>query len=232
MRHKKQFFGQSEINLVEIDGAMIHRDCKPHWLALCDQAKQAGFDLAIASGYRSYQRQLSIWNDKAQGKRQVLDKHEQPVDMASLSDTEKLFTLLTWSALPGASRHHWGSEIDIYERSRLPRDYVLQLTLQETQPHGVMADFYDWLNKQFAFGGQQKVQSSFCGFERPYFKNSQLDLAEEPWHLSCVSVASQFESMVDKDELYQFYQANTSLMLCDTVLNNFDEVYDRFIKVT
>ena len=35
--------------------------------------------------------------------------------------------ILEWSALPGASRHHWGSEFDVFDLAALPEGYRVQL---------------------------------------------------------------------------------------------------------
>ena len=31
--------------------------------------------------------------------------------------------ILLWSALPGASRHHWGTDFDVFDRAAVPPDY-------------------------------------------------------------------------------------------------------------
>ncbi len=62
-------------------------------------AETDGFILNAVSGYRTFNRQLDIWNDK----------------FASFSgtDQEKATKTAEFSAVPGMSRHHWGTEIDI-----------------------------------------------------------------------------------------------------------------------
>ncbi len=47
--------------------------------------------------------------------------------MAALSDLEKCKAMLRWSAVPGASRHHWGTEIDIFDPDLLPENTPLLL---------------------------------------------------------------------------------------------------------
>ena len=76
---------------------------------LRDVAEQAGQTLAVASAYRGFDRQLSIWNAKARGEKPVLDLAGQAIDLDCLSDWDRVQAILTWSALPGASRHHWPS---------------------------------------------------------------------------------------------------------------------------
>jgi len=84
-----------------------------------DAARLAGFNLQPASTFRDFERQLAIWNGKFRGERPVLDKESRPVEVASLSDAERCELILRWSALPGASRHHWGSDLDISSRGEL-----------------------------------------------------------------------------------------------------------------
>lgn len=224
MLELKQLLGFDESDLIVVEQSMLHRECVPSWQLLHETAAKAGFEVRIASAYRSFDRQLKIWNEKAQGSRPVLDQNERVVDVQHLSGLEIVNAILRWSALPGASRHHWGSEIDIYENSLLPSGYSVRLTLDETCGDGVLAPFYSWLNSQFAVG-------EFCGFSRPYFQNDACGVASEPWHLSCITVASRCENLLDRDRLYEFYQNCEGLLLRDEVLRSFDAIYERFIKV-
>jgi len=220
----KQLLGLDEVNLCEVDGVSMHRDCVSHWRQLQQLGASAGFDIQIASGYRSFGQQLQIWNEKVQGLRPVLDEREKPVNVGALTEPQVVSSILRWSALPGASRHHWGSELDVYERSLLPGDYRLALTVAETRGSGILAPFYAWLDKQFK-GGE------FSGFCRPYFENRECYVADEPWHLSCIEVARRYEKALDKDRLLAFYRGCDELLLRDQVVRNFDEIYDRYIGI-
>lgn len=224
MPELKQLLGFDESDLILVERSMLHRDCVPFWQLLYEATAEAGFDVRIASAYRSFDRQLKIWNEKVQGLRPILDQNEQVIDVRQLSKSEIVNAILRWSALPGASRHHWGSEIDIYESSLLPSGYTVRLTLDETCGDGVLAPFYSWFNSQF-------TSAEFCGFSRPYFQNDACGVASEPWHLSCVAVASRCENLLDRDRLYDFYQNCEELLLRDEVLRSFDVIYERFIKV-
>ena len=44
--------------------------------------------------------------------------------------------ILRWSALPGGSRHHWGTEIDIFDPDLLPQGQSLQLEPWEYESGG------------------------------------------------------------------------------------------------
>jgi LAS superfamily LD-carboxypeptidase LdcB len=88
--------------------------------ALVDDARRAGFDLRIASAWRSFERQRDIFNAKIRGERAVLDDADRPVDLSRLSEREVVHAILRFSALPGASRHHWGTDLDVFDAATLP----------------------------------------------------------------------------------------------------------------
>ena len=51
-----------------------------------------------------------------------------------------------FSALPGASRHHWGTDIDVYDANAVSSDYVVQLSLKEVGSGGVFDSLHKWLD--------------------------------------------------------------------------------------
>jgi LAS superfamily LD-carboxypeptidase LdcB len=199
----------------------LHPQAVPAWQSFVAQANNAGFEPKIASAHRSFERQLVIWNEKATGKRPVLDDDENPIDINRLTEKQLGLAILRWSALPGLSRHHWGSEIDIYDASTMAPDHKLQLTVDETINSGVFANFYSWLDSQF------EINQNYCGFSRPYMA-AKNGVASEPWHLSLLNVATQYEGLIDKTKVYEFL-AIQNIELKDVVLNNFDEIFERFV---
>ncbi len=67
-------------------GARVHQEVVEPFRSLKLEARTAGFDLQILSGYRSFEQQLSIWNRKASGKLAVLDSDAVPLDVEALSE--------------------------------------------------------------------------------------------------------------------------------------------------
>jgi LAS superfamily LD-carboxypeptidase LdcB len=184
-------------------------------------AKAAGFELAIASGYRSFSRQLLIWNQKAQGVRPLLDSDGNPLDVSQLSDEQKMFSILRWSALPGASRHHWGTEVDVYDKSRISSAYQLQLSVAETEKGGPFAEFHQWLSQELTLNDSP--------FFRPYLTDKG-GVAPEPWHLSYKPLADVFYKSYSIDMLREQIELS-DIELKDAILENLDEIAERFIKV-
>lgn len=214
--------GVSDQHLINCPGqdARVHRQMLTALVSLTDKAKVAGFDLRVASGFRSFERQLLIWNTKANGLRPVLNDSGQAIDLSQLSDDEKVLAILRWSALPGASRHHWGTDVDVYDASRITDSYQLQLTVEETQDDGPFAEFHCWLS--------QELQENPHDFFRPYIAGVG-SISPEPWHISYVPLARIFATQLTEDILREKLQA-TDIALKDSVLKNLSDIYQHYIK--
>jgi LAS superfamily LD-carboxypeptidase LdcB len=217
--------GQSETHLcsaqaAKVVGASIHADVVDPFLALRAAATVAGFDLRIVSGFRSFERQLSIWNRKAAGALPVLDSSARPLDIANVSPAALVPAILRWSALPGASRHHWGSDVDVYDHAAAPVGYEVALVPAEVDPGGMFAGLHAWLDARMA------SQTAF-GFFRPYDADRG-GVAPERWHLSCAPVAAEFSSQLTPDVLRATIGA-ADMALKDVVLANLDDIFERFV---
>ena len=170
--------GVNESALVAFTKQYVHRHIVADLSALSSAANAAGFDFAIASAYRSFWRQKAIWNNKFHGHRAVYDQAQQQVDLSTLSELEKVHAIMLFSALPGGSRHHFGSDLDVYARNLIPAGQRLQLEPWEYEAGGYLAEFNDWLNEHLAD----------FGFYRPYDRYRG-GVAAEPWHISHRAVA-------------------------------------------
>ena len=198
--------------------APVHNKMVPEWLKLVSAAKQSGFSITIASGYRSFERQLLIWNAKAEGKRPILDDKGRELQPNLLSNREKVFAILRWSALPGASRHHWGSDVDIFDASAVDEGYQLKLTPEEAiTTFGAM---HGWLNTY--------LKQNDCPFFRPYSEDLG-GVSPELWHISYRPIAEQYEKQLSEDAIASTIQ-NTEIVLKNQILKHLPEIYSRFIK--
>lgn len=131
-------------------------------------AQKEGIKLTVISAFRSFYDQRSIWDAKFEGKRQVDGKMLDP----KLSDEEKVKRILRWSAMPGTSRHHWGTDIDINSVS--PAYW--------NTPKGKKE--YAWLIKNAPSYGFCQVYSAFSDNGR------KSGYQEEKWHWSYLPVAN------------------------------------------
>ena len=223
-----QLTGQTEQHLcsptdAERLGVRVHQDVVRPFLALRDAAQRAGFELRILSGFRSFEQQLSIWNRKATGELAVLDRSAVPLDIATLSERDLVFAILRWSALPGASRHHWGTDLDIYDQAARPDGYEIELIPEEVDPGGMFAPMHAWLD------GRITARSAF-DFFRPYAEDRH-GVAPERWHVSHAPVAAACERQLGVDLLRETVQ-DADMELKGTVLQHLDEIYERFVTNT
>ena len=200
------------------DGVAIHKDLVPIWLKLKNHAQHDGISLSIASGFRDFDRQLSIWNLKFSGELPVKDKNNHTIDLTTLSDYEKVCAIMTFSALPGASRHHWGTDIDVYATNLLPKENTLQLEAWEYQKDGYFYPLSLWL----------KEHMSSYQFFFPYRQDNG-GIAIEPWHLSFRPIADNYDELLTID-LIGDVLSDTQINGKATILNNLSTLFTRFIK--
>lgn len=219
----RQLTGKDDSHLCTLpDGARLHPEAAAAFLRLRDAAAEAGFDLAIASAHRSFQRQCAIWNGKACGQRPVHDDRGRPVDVAALPAVERLHAILRYSALPGTSRHHWGSDLDVYDAAAVPADYRVQLTPEEVGPAGPFARLHAWLDTRMAVDACE-------GFFRPYGVDRG-GVAAERWHLSYAPVAVLCESRMEASMLCDCWDGEL-LELRGAVEDALPELLTRYVRV-
>src|SRR5690242_17995601 len=96
-------------------GCLLQSPAAAALLEMRNAARTAGIELEVVSGFRDFNRQLAIWNDKFNGRRALLDPAGEALNAEELYEFALIDAILTWSALPGASRHHWGSEVDVID---------------------------------------------------------------------------------------------------------------------
>lgn len=200
------------------DLCQLHPDVIGPLEDLCARAAAAGLDLRVASGFRSFERQLAIWNAKARGARPVLDDRGQPLDLGLLDDRARMHAILRWSALPGASRHHWGTDIDVWDAAAVPADYRLQLVAEEYAPGGPFFALHTWLAAEL---------TGDAGFSRPYAVDRG-GVAPEPWHLSFAPLAREFAARLSPRLLREVIAA-ADIELKAVILDHLDEICARYL---
>jgi LAS superfamily LD-carboxypeptidase LdcB len=150
----------------------------------------------------------------------VLNTHARPIDITALTSRDLALAILRWSALPGASRHHWGTDVDVYDLAAKPADYEVDLVPAEVDTGGMFAPLHEWLDARIA------GRAAF-GFFRPYDADRR-GVAPERWHLSYSPIATECARLLTR-ELLRETLANADMMLKDAVLANLDEIFERFV---
>ena len=91
-------------------GAYLHRQCLAAFEDMRAAAAAAGVNLVILSATRNFERQQVIWEEKWRGVRRV-----GGADLAvTMPDpAQRALAILRYSSMPGTSRHHWGTDVDL-----------------------------------------------------------------------------------------------------------------------
>lgn len=184
--------------------------------AMAQKAAEDGIQLAICSAYRPFERQLAIWNAKASGKRAVLNTNEQAVDIEGLTDDEIVDLILLWSALPGASRHHWGTDIDVFDAKQIDVS-ALRLVEAEYSQNGPCAKLHHWLISH----------AEDFGFYFP-FQRGKSAVSPEPWHISYFPVSQTLLPQFDPLALANLIE-NSDMLLKEAVLARVEALVTKYV---
>ena len=125
---------------------------------LRDKAAQDGWHLTLISGYRSFKHQMRIWNH--------YDFAYKKTD--SLDAKRRVRAVMSLVSVPGLSRHHWGTDLDISE-SGLRGQLV---NVHPDTPTRVV-QFYNWME-------HNAPQFGFC----KVYLGKRGAIRDEPWHWS------------------------------------------------
>lgn len=196
----------------------IHHEMVSSFQQLQSAANAEGITLTIASGFRSFERQMAIWQNKFSGTTAIKTAENKALNIEHLSDLQIIHAIMLFSALPGASRHHWGSEIDVYAENLLPSGQVLALEPWEYQESGYFYPLTRWLT--------QNAQQ--FGFYLPYDK-FRGGVSEEPWHLSYLPLSKNFQQLHSKTLLAETL-VESNIAGKDTLLAILPELYQRYVS--
>lgn len=199
---------------------LLHPQTLQAFLKLKSMASHEGFDLQIVSGFRSFQDQKKIWQAKACGKKTLRNSEGHALDYSELSKQEVLESILRWSAIPGASRHHWGSELDVIDANALRPGQKVELTPEEVAPNGPFGPLHAWLDEAM------ENQKAF-DFFRPYAKDLG-GVAPERWHLSYRPLSETYLENYTLDVFIENLE-KAQLELEDLLLQDPQHYYERFV---
>lgn len=193
-------------------------DCFFHFKKFQEEAQLAGIQIAAVSVFRSFERQRIIWNEKFSGKRKLLDAHGDEIE-ASSDIGKRIEQILVWSTPPGLSRHHWGTEIDVFDGMALDHTDV-QLTSRECEQGGPCYELHQWIDQQ--------INLKKCQFYRPYQKDLG-GIKPERWHLSYFPRAQQYEQRLDLDFLKKLYLTK-EVLGSEVLIADLDFIFERIQK--
>lgn len=152
------------------DPYVLHQDTYAAFEAMHAAAKADTVTLTIISATRNFKRQKQIWEAKWKGQRLLEGKEK--ANEAYPDPADRARAILRYSSMPGTSRHHWGTDID------------LNALNNEHFEAGEGKRVYDWL----------VANAGAFGFCQPYTPKGDLrpqGYEEERWHWSFLPLATQ-----------------------------------------
>jgi LAS superfamily LD-carboxypeptidase LdcB len=215
----QELTGRSRSHIVVLaqPACSLHFAVVEPFLALRAAAAADGIDLLPLSSFRDFDRQLLIWNEKCRGERPLRDARGGLVDAGALDENELVRTILEWSALPGASRHHWGTDMDVVDGAAMPPGYRPQFETHEYAAGGVFAALDDWLADR----------AGDFGFFRPY-STYRGGVQREPWHLSHAPVAAAAQAQFSVEVLQQAIDGS-ELLARPAVNRLLPQIFERYV---
>ncbi len=211
--------GRSRGHVVDLQEprCTLHRGAVGPFLALRAAAAESGIDLMPLSSFRDFSRQQLNWNGKCRGERELLDRDGAVLDAAGLDKDSLVSAILQWSALPGASRHHWGTDLDVIDAATVSAGAGDLLQPAAYAPGGMFHRLNLWLD----------AHAAEFGFYRPYAQDRG-GVQPEPWHLSYAPLAQQALQAFSIELLRDALQEE-KIDALDTVIDRLPEIVERYV---
>jgi D-alanyl-D-alanine carboxypeptidase len=163
-------------------GMRLRRETMEAFVKMYEAAEKDGVRLRIISSTRTFDQQKVIWSGKW-----TRFAEEAPAPEA------RARKILEFSAMPGASRHHWGTDIDLND-----------LNNPAFGPGGAHEKVYRWLLEH----------APAYGFCQPYTAGRPHGYHEERWHWSYLPLAqpllTQYRQRIGDAQLTGFPGAETA----------------------
>ena len=171
--------GKSQSNLVG-DSIRLEVNTYKAFKKMEAAAKRDGIHLKIVSAYRGFERQKLIWNNK----------YEKFTNDFSLEPEKAISEIIRFSTVPGTSRHHWGTDIDIIDGNFPDEENVL--VSEKFEKDGLFYKLKNWLDNN----------SENFGFYLTYTNDKNRKGFEfEPWHYSYKPVSVKYYRALIKTDL-------------------------------
>ena len=171
-------FTKIDIAYADKEGRYMHKGAYDSFKAMHAAAKKEGINLTIKSAARNFDYQKGIWERKWSGAT-LLEGKENAAQVYK-NFTERAIAILKYSSMPGSSRHHWGTDIDI---NSFTNSYF---------ESGQGKKEFDWLT----------ANAHKYGYCRPYTKigtDRSSGYQEEKWHWSYTPVADFCTKYVEQN---------------------------------
>ena len=183
------------------DTILLEKKTYSAFIKMKDAAEKDGIIIKLVSGFRDFYRQQMIWNNK----------YKKFTNEFSLDGPTAIKEIIRFSTIPGTSRHHWGTEIDIIDKNfENEKDLLISKKYEEGGIFNSLKKWMDKNSKRFGFYIVYDDDSNRPGFEY------------EPWHYTYKPVSDLYQR--------EFLKLNLKSIISKTKVEGKEFINDEFIK--
>ena len=167
---RKQLIGKENPDIIGNSyTSKMHKEAKVAFQKMKTEAQKEGINIEVVSAYRSFQRQKEIFERK----------YKKYISQG-LNPSEAINKIIEYSTIPGTSRHHWGTDIDIIDANApRPKNVLMEENFYGDGPYCKLKEWLDLHSESF-------------GFYEVYTNNpTRKGFKYEPWHFSYAPVSKQ-----------------------------------------
>lgn len=192
-------FSQTKISTKQLIGKgnpeLFGEDCKLREEAynafkkMQTKALKSNIKIGVVSSYRSFTHQKRIWERKFKNNK-----------TNGLSIIENIKKIIEYSTIPGTSRHHWGTDIDIYQTNvKQPRSLLLEKNFHN---NGAFCKLKEWMD----------IYAKDYGFYLVYTDlPNRKGFKYEPWHYTYKPLSSKYLEAFKKLDIVKILKTNQLL---------------------
>jgi len=152
------------------DTYKLRKDAHDAFIKMKAEALKEGINIQVVSSYRDFNHQNRIWTRKY-----------NTFTKQGLPPAKAINKIIEYSTIPGTSRHHWGTDLDIIDgNSKQPKNV---LNAEHFHGNGPFCKLKEWMDKY----------SNSFGFYLVYTDNAnRKGFKYEPWHYSYKPLSKQY----------------------------------------
>ncbi|WCO01058.1 M15 family metallopeptidase [Psychroserpens ponticola] len=152
------------------EGFQLRKEAHDAFVRLKTEALKSDIHIQIVSSYRSFDHQNRIWERK----------YNRNIN-TGLTPQESIKKIIEYSTIPGTSRHHWATDIDIIDANVSQPSSVLQP--RHFDGNGCFRKLKLWMNHN----------ANAFGFHLVYTnQQNRKGFKYEPWHYSYKPLSSHY----------------------------------------
>lgn len=197
-----ELIGKGNPEFVEKYGYRLRPEAAEAFDNMRAAAAKDGINFQVVSSYRSYAHQNRIWERKYKAFTAEGDTPQQVIDR-----------IIEYSTIPGTSRHHWGTDVDIVDANgKNSGDLLVPSKFHGTGPY---CKFKAWM----------EAHSEEYDFYLVYTDNyHRKGFKYEPWHYSYAPLSRKYLTDYKKLDVAEVLQEQ-KLMGSDHFTPAFIEKY-------